>query len=118
MGSHTGSTNSPVCSVVNWVIRSSLSFVIDLSSEAVIAGIRCSTAPLASSTRAEKASRASLRSSFLTASCEGILTSYLVRVRIRVRVRVRGRVGVRVRVRVRVRLGFVAGGAYLSRMVS
>ena len=84
-----------------------MSFVIDLSSEAVIAGIRCSTAPLASSTRAEKASRASLRSSFLTASCEGILTSYLVRVRIRVRVR--GRVGVRVRVRVRVRVGLRRG---------
>merc|ERR1740130_1607496 len=79
LGSQTGSTNSPVCSVVNWTMRSSLSFVIDLSSDAVIAGMRCSTAPLASSTLAEKASRASLRSSFLTASCEGILTSYLSR---------------------------------------
>ena len=58
-------------------IRSSLRLEIDFSSVTVICPILPSTAPSASPVFARKVSRASLRSSFLTASAAGILTSYL-----------------------------------------
>ena len=75
-GSHAGSTNSPVWSVVKIDMRSSLSLSIERSSDTVICGIRCSTATSASAIFAAKVSRASFRSSFFTASCAAILTSY------------------------------------------